>query len=94
VPKNPVVSQFLGPRGICAVLNSGYEWIMEYKGIRYSISAGITPLEWGVAIHPPDTAGAIEKTIKGTRQSAEQLALYMIDKWLKPKTRKTPQISN
>lgn len=68
--------------------------MMEYKGIRYSIRAGITPLEWGVAIHPPDAAGAIEKTIKGTRRSAEQLARYMIDKWLNPKIRKSPQISN
>jgi hypothetical protein len=63
---------------------------MEYKGIRYSLRAGIAPLQWGVSIHPPDATGVIEKSIKGTRQSAEKLAHFMIDKWLNPKSRRNP----
>lgn len=67
---------------------------MEYKGIRYSLRVGIAPLEWWVAIHPPDATNAMEKSIKGTRQAAENLAVFMIDKWLNSKSRKRTFDSN
>jgi hypothetical protein len=74
-------------------VHQGDEQLMDYKGIRYSLRED-APLEWWVVIHPPDATSAIEKSIKGTRQAAEKLAVFMIDKWLNPKSRKKISNSN
>jgi hypothetical protein len=55
---------------------------MEYKGIRYTIRAGIEREHWFVAIHP----GGVEmagKAIAGSRDRAESEAHFMVDRWLK-----------
>jgi hypothetical protein len=54
---------------------------MQYKGIRYTVRAGIERDQWIVAIHPGevDMSG---KVITGDREQAEALAHSMINKWL------------
>ena len=54
---------------------------MQYKGIRYTVRAGIERDQWIVAIHP----GEVEmsgKVITGDREQAEALAHSMINEWL------------
>jgi hypothetical protein len=53
---------------------------MEYKGIRYTIRAGIERDHWTVAIHPGDVESA-PKVVSGGREQAEMLAHSMIDDW-------------
>jgi len=70
-----------------------YQPTMEYKGIRYVLRLGIAREEWSVGIHPPGTS-AIEKSMKGTRQMAERMALSMIETWLKLHGEQGPKNSN
>ena len=54
---------------------------MEYRGVRYTIRAGIERDHWSVAIHPGDVESAA-KVASGGREQAEALAHSMIDNWL------------
>jgi hypothetical protein len=54
---------------------------MEYRGIRYTIRAGIERDQWLVAIHPGEVEMA-GKVVNGDREQAESRAHSMIDKWL------------
>jgi hypothetical protein len=59
---------------------------MEYRGIRYTIRAGIERWQYRVAIHP----GEIElpaKIIFAKREDAEAYAHQMIKRWLGPKSK-------
>jgi hypothetical protein len=55
---------------------------VEYRGIRYTIRAGIERDQWSVAIYP---AGIEMKgrVIIGSRKEAELEARAMIKSWLK-----------
>ena len=55
---------------------------MEYKGIRYTIRAGIERNHWTVAIHPGDVE-SLPKIVAGDREQAEALAHSMINDWLR-----------
>jgi hypothetical protein len=59
---------------------------MEYRGVRYTLRAGIERGQWFVAIHPQGIEMA-EKKDFGTREDAEIKAHHMIDGWLEPKSR-------
>ena len=60
--------------------------LMEFRGIRYTIRAGIERGQWFVAIHPDEgvEVGG-NKLVSGTREDAESHAHRMINKWLGPK---------
>ena len=58
---------------------------MEYRGIRYTIRAGIDG-RWLVVIHP-DGIEVPSRQVWGTREGAEVHAHRMIDRWLQPKSR-------
>jgi hypothetical protein len=68
---------------------------MEYRGIRYTLRAGIERGKWFVAIYPEgvEIAG---KIAFGTREDAESHAHHMIDRWVEPKSRQrsTPTTKN
>jgi hypothetical protein len=55
---------------------------VEYRGIRYTIRAGIEREQWSVTIHP---AGVEVKgrVVAGSREEAELKARAMINSWLK-----------
>jgi hypothetical protein len=59
--------------------------LMEYRGIRYTIRAGIERGRWLVVIHP-DGVEVPSRQVFGTREGAEVHAHRMIDKWLQPKS--------
>ena len=59
--------------------------LMEYRGIRYTIRAGIERGQWFVVIHPQGVE--VGKKISGTREGAEYYAHRMINRWLEPKSR-------
>jgi hypothetical protein len=55
---------------------------VEYRGIRYTIRAGIEREQWSVTIHP----AGVEmkgKVVIGSREKAELQARAMINSWLK-----------
>ena len=54
---------------------------MEYRGIRYTIRAGIERDQWSVAIHPGDVESG-GKVVTGGREQAEAVAHSMINNWL------------
>ena len=54
---------------------------MEYRGIRYTVRAGIEREHFSVAIHPGDVESP-GKIVTGNREQAEALAHSMIDNWL------------
>jgi hypothetical protein len=60
---------------------------VEYRGIRYTLRAGIEREQWSVAIHP---AGVEMKgsVVNESREDAELQARDMIDDWLKKHPRK------
>jgi len=53
---------------------------VEYRGIRYTVRAGIERNQWTVSIHPADVESA-RRIITGPRERAELIARKMIDKW-------------
>jgi hypothetical protein len=55
---------------------------MEYRGIRYTVRAGIERDHWTVAIHPGDVE-SVPKIVTGDREQAEARAYSMIDDWLR-----------
>jgi hypothetical protein len=63
---------------------------MEYRGIRYTLRAGIERGQWFVVIYPE---GAETKSNKvfGTREEADWQARRMIDRWLDPKSSRRPR---
>lgn len=56
--------------------------LMEYRGIRYTIRAGIERGHWFVAIHPQGVEVGGNKVVHGTRESAELFARRLIKRWL------------
>jgi hypothetical protein len=58
---------------------------MEYRGIRYTIRAGIERAQWFVVIHPQGVEVPANKVF-GAREDAEVHAHSMIKKWLDPKS--------
>jgi hypothetical protein len=54
---------------------------MEYRGIRYTIRAGIERGQWLVVIHPEGIEVSANKVF-GTREDAKVHAHSMIKKWL------------
>ena len=55
---------------------------MEYRGIRYTVRAGIERNRWTVSIHPADVEKP-RRIVTGPRERAELIARAMIDKWHK-----------
>ena len=53
---------------------------MEYRGIRYTVRAGIERNQWTVSIHPADVESP-GRIVTGPRERAELTARVMIDKW-------------
>jgi hypothetical protein len=60
---------------------------MEFRGIRYTIRAGIERGQWFVAIHPDEGVEIAGNKIIGAREDAESYADRMINRWLEPKSR-------
>ena len=59
---------------------------MEYRGIRYTIRAGIERGQWFAAIYPQGVEVGGKKKIFGTRKDAESYARRLISRWLEPKS--------
>lgn len=59
---------------------------MEYRGIRYTIRAGIERGHWFVVIHPEEIEVLANKFF-GSRAEAEAHAHRMINRWLEPKSK-------
>ena len=59
---------------------------MEYRGIRYTLRAGIERGQWSVVIYPQGVETKAKKVF-GTREEAKIQANYMINRWLEPKSR-------
>jgi hypothetical protein len=59
---------------------------MRYRGVEYSIRVGITRGEWRVVVSLADNV-TIERTVMGSRQKAEDVALKMIANLGEPKQR-------
>jgi hypothetical protein len=57
--------------------------LMEYRGIRYTIRAGIERGQWFVVIHPEAVEVPAKKKIFGAREDAELQARALINDWLK-----------
>jgi hypothetical protein len=57
---------------------------MEYRGIRYTLRAGVERGQWSVVIYPQgvETTGV---KVFGTRNDAEDHARRMINRWPQPK---------
>jgi hypothetical protein len=58
---------------------------MEYRGIRYTIRAGIERGQYRLAIHPEGVELPTSR-IFGTREDAEAYARRMINRWLEQKS--------
>jgi hypothetical protein len=54
---------------------------MDYRGVRYTIRAGIEPNLWSISIHPDGIESSANR-IYGPREDAELQARSMIDGWL------------
>ena len=54
---------------------------MEYRGIRYTIRAGIERGQYRVVIHPDEVEMPANKIFL-SRKDAEDYAQLMIDRWL------------
>jgi hypothetical protein len=63
---------------------------MEYRGIRYTIRAGIERRQYRVSIHP-DEDEITSNRIAGSREEAKVYARRMIDRWLDAKSGKKQQ---
>jgi hypothetical protein len=64
---------------------------MEYRGIRYTLRAGIERGQWSVVIYPQgvETTGT---KIFGTREDAELRARRMIKGLLQPKSQQRAEL--
>jgi N-acetyl-anhydromuramyl-L-alanine amidase AmpD len=58
---------------------------MEYRGIRYTLRAGIERGQWVVVVYPQGVETKANKVF-GTREEAELQAHYMINRRLDPKS--------
>jgi hypothetical protein len=58
---------------------------MEYRGIRYTLRAGIQRGRWLAVIHPEDIEIPAKKSA-ATHEDAEVYAQRMINRWLGPKS--------
>jgi hypothetical protein len=58
---------------------------LEYRGIRYTIRAGIERGQYRAVIHP-DGGELLSGTVFGSREAAEVYAQRMINKWLAAKS--------
>jgi len=61
---------------------------MDYRGIRYTLRAGIERGQWSVVIYPQgvETTGI---KVFGDREYAESFARRMITRWLQGKSEKS-----
>ena len=58
---------------------------MEYRGIRYTIRAGIERQQYRVVIHPDEVEVPAKNKIFFSRKDAEDYAQRMINRWLERK---------
>jgi hypothetical protein len=78
------------PPRIAQLLIRVQTYPVEYRGIRYTIRAGIEREQWSVTIHP----AGVEmkgKVVSGPREKAELQALALIDSWLKGHSTQNPK---
>jgi hypothetical protein len=54
---------------------------MDYRGVRYTIRAGIEPNLWSISIYPDGIESRANRAY-GSRKDAEFQAHSMIDGWL------------
>jgi hypothetical protein len=54
---------------------------MDYRGVRYTIRAGIEPNLWSISIYPDGVESRADR-LYGPRKDAELQAHSMIDGWL------------
>jgi hypothetical protein len=54
---------------------------MDYRGVRYTIRAGIEPNLWSISIYP-DGVESRANRLYGPRKEAELQARSMINEWL------------
>jgi hypothetical protein len=54
---------------------------MDYRGVRYTIRAGIEPNLWSISIYPDGVESRANRAY-GSRKDAEFQAHSMIDGWL------------
>ena len=59
---------------------------MEYRGIRYTIRAGIERRQYRVVIHPDEVEVPVKNKIFLSREDAEAYARRTINRWLEGKT--------
>ena len=59
---------------------------MEYRGIRYTIRAGIERRQYRVVIQPDEVEVPVKNKIFLSREDAEAYARRMINRWLEGKT--------
>jgi hypothetical protein len=63
---------------------------VEYRGIRYTLRAGIERDRWSVAIHPAGVEMKV-RVVNGPREDAELRARDMIDDWRKKHSTQKPK---
>src|SRR5215831_20914239 len=69
----------------CAYSNLAQGLVMEYRGIRYTIRAGIERGQYRVVIHPGEVEVPVNKIFL-SREDAEAYARLMINRRLRRKT--------
>ena len=69
----------------CAYSNLAQGLVMEYRGIRYTIRAGIERRQYRVAIYPSEVEVPANKIFL-SREDAEAYARHMINRRLRRKT--------
>jgi len=58
---------------------------MKYRGIRYTIRAGIERVQYRAVIHP-DGVEMLSNRLSGSREDAKADAWRMISRWLEQKS--------
>ena len=58
---------------------------MDYRGVRYTIRAGIEPNLWSISIYP-DGIESRANRLYGPRKDAELQAHSMINEWLQKRS--------
>jgi hypothetical protein len=61
---------------------------MDYRGVRYTIRAGIEPNLWSICIYPDGIESRANRAY-GSRKDAEFQAHSMIDGWLQRNRRQS-----
>jgi hypothetical protein len=61
---------------------------MDYRGVRYTIRAGIEPNLWSISIYPDGIESRANRAY-GSRKDAEFQAHSMIDGWLQRNRRQS-----